>query len=69
MNEIPCICGHLNKFHNIWPTRFGEEWCLVIINPDEPFNDLAEFKQCGCLKYTPDNLSYIEQLAKQKGLV
>jgi len=54
---IPCICGHSRTSHKGWG-----HW-KVCMDP------LIDFEECECDKYVPDNLSYIEKLAKKKKLV
>jgi hypothetical protein len=56
--HILCLCGHLKYTH------MGNISCasLVKLAPDW-------FTSCQCSKFTLDNLSYIEDLAKEKGLI
>jgi hypothetical protein len=57
--DIPCTCGHKQKLHgNLEPNVIG-----CTFRPHK----IGIF--CMCLKYSPDNLSYVENLAKRKGLV
>lgn len=71
MNDslLPCICGHLKTYHEINrigynnPTGVPKQWCSEcwLFNQKNGINNLHDFKL--------DNLKYIEQLAKEKGLV
>jgi isocitrate dehydrogenase kinase/phosphatase len=51
------MCGHDKSYHI--SVLFGYEYCKVCYMNDTEFSH----------RYVPDNLSYIEELAKQKGLV
>jgi hypothetical protein len=55
MIDIICRCGHFGHFDDFYPLELIAGTCAVTI--------------CPCKKYVPDNLSYIEKLAKEKGLV
>lgn len=63
MPDIPCKCGHIEKVH----LKYGG----IIGQPDIMCTDC--FYKPGLNGhwhyFNPDNLSYIEKLAKQKGLV
>jgi hypothetical protein len=60
MNELDilCRCGHAKKEH-LDDGIFSD--CLVTYK--------AQKEDCGCMKYVPDNLSYIEDLAKERKLI
>jgi hypothetical protein len=64
MNDIPCNCGHKEKDHQTWHSNYGDYWCPVL-----KYTGFNKIRQCGCLKYIQDNLSYIEILAKKKNLI
>jgi hypothetical protein len=51
-----CICGHLKKDHDLVAEYM--RLCWGDVN-----------RKCPCRNFKLDNLSYIEQLAKQKGLI
>lgn len=65
MNDIPCKCGHLKVRHE-YDKRHNQFVCMVKNDPSVRM--LATYAD-ECFNYTPDNLTYIEQLAKRKGLV
>jgi hypothetical protein len=60
--DIPCKCGHAFNVHKLGVSGLSTYMCMVA-GPQTTVTD------CPCYKYMPDNLLYIEQLAKQKGLV
>jgi hypothetical protein len=65
--DIPCVCGHLKKIHIKLKHRF--EWecedCM-----DKWFHMIhPKTTDFYCTKYRPDNLTYVEQLAKEKNLL
>jgi hypothetical protein len=57
------ICGHVEKAHldSAYP-EYGQQWCR-----DCPIADYKSFKNWHAFKL--DNLSYIEDLAAEKGLI
>lgn len=57
--DIICKCGHNKKVHEHLRGNFV---CLCV-GPYTSIND------CPCFEYVPDNLSHIENLAKEKGLI
>jgi hypothetical protein len=60
MTEIPCKCGHSTAYHiNSKLTCLHDSHMNMWIGPEEKFCDF----------YIPDNLLYIEQVAKEKGLI
>lgn len=74
MKDIPCTCGHSKKIHNPknWKrepkvkvfANFKQDACYFLIR-----NGRIQPHLCDCFKYVPDNLSFIEKIAKKKGLV
>ena len=67
MNKIPCRCGHLEKMH---PARYLNTY--VVCDGCFRKNRVSGIKQFGsveCMQYISDNLLYVEQEAKRKGLV
>lgn len=67
MNKIPCVCGHLEYEHGT-PTHIVCVKCFEKYKGWKRDNNKRALK-LGCRKYTPDNLSYVEELAKEKGLI
>jgi hypothetical protein len=69
MNDILCKCGHAKKDHE----RFSNEYCFGCWSKRwsekyaHKFHDELDFKFCR--QYVPDNLTHIEYLAKEKGLI
>jgi hypothetical protein len=63
--RIKCICGHYKNAHLPHTIRLfaGTDWCEGCSNKT-PHEEGVMFH-----KYTPDNLKYIENLARRKGLV
>jgi hypothetical protein len=66
--NIPCTCGHGLVQH------FKEKYPSLA----QPYNETNECYGrdrtspnliCECLNYVPDNLGYVEKLAKKKGLI
>jgi hypothetical protein len=78
-NSITCKCGHNKKEHKVphipkHSHTYSDEYFVI----DACFaGKLAYNKngikfrewECACNQYIPDNLTHIEVLAKQKGLV
>jgi hypothetical protein len=68
-----CMCGHLKIQH--WKDKFPNNYAHKGFWgwPQNFCFEKVEWKDsvidCPCREYTPDNLSYIEALAKQKGLI
>lgn len=66
MIDIICKCGHLESIHalkylkSIQLTSFND--CYYKMSADQ-------MDYCDCKEYTPDNLSYIERLAKERNLI
>jgi hypothetical protein len=68
VSDIPCTCGHYKHFHHrpqgmIVGPFVGKDWCEGCSDA-RPYTPGIMFHN-----YTPDNLSYIEGLAKEKGLL
>lgn len=57
---IPCKCGHAEQKHKPYIQPM-EQYCDSCWGTDNPMTTFHRFQS--------DNLSYIEKLAKQKGLV
>lgn len=55
-----CICGHNENVHASKLYRLKANECRIMMVSDE---------WCKCWRYKLDNLRYIEDLAKEKGLV
>ena len=69
MNNVLCKCGHLEKAHNPRNNIICIECFYAKLKlGKDPVND-TNFFVGECRIYNQDNLSYIEQLAKEKGLV
>jgi hypothetical protein len=58
--DIICKCSHNKKAHF---TKFREPGICMFLGIDTVKPD------CPCMKYTPDNLTHIEELAKEKKLI
>ena len=63
--DIPCKCGHLKKEH-IEETHIHHAQCEKCF--DDSFDDSDDIFPW-LHPFQSDNLSYIEKLAEQKGLV
>jgi hypothetical protein len=63
--DIPCICGHSKKAHK--PNLSATDTMIVCKATKRSDNGSGMWAD-NCFKYVPDNLSYIEKIAKQKGL-
>lgn len=57
--HYPCKCGHIKNFHQYSPDA-RHVVCWGQAGP-------REF--CSCLKFKLDNLSFVEELAKEKNLI
>jgi hypothetical protein len=66
MNDIPCICGHIKSKHKVNNTGYSN---AKHICPDCDEHVPYKFPHVLFHTYVSDNLQYIENLAKQKGLV
>jgi hypothetical protein len=51
--NYPCKCGHIRSLHDYVPYN-KNEWC----DGDDRF--------CPCENFTPDNLSYLQNLYKRR---
>jgi hypothetical protein len=61
--DIPCKCGHLEEFHSkVYPKCF---WCYSKVKAKIINSKILPYEHM----YTPDNLLYIERIAKEKGLI
>ena len=56
--ELPCVCGHLSSEHK---ARWKNRECVDTM-------DIC-LKCLYCMEFKLDNLAYVEQVAKAKGLV
>ena len=61
-DKFPCKCGHSKKVHGYAGPPIGEGWC----NGKGMPKDVGLKNTCQCYEYTPDNLKYLEQMAKTK---
>lgn len=71
--DIICKCGHGRKMHNpeVWKERRQykiNEYILEACYAEGTHQGISDYL-CRCNQYVPDNLSFIETLAKQKGLI
>ena len=67
MKEL-CICGHLRKQHK-HSDVIGKTFCLnCLFNSDIHFKDNLNLRNWEH-KFQLDNLDYIEQEAKRRGLI
>jgi hypothetical protein len=67
MIDIPCKCGHEYSKH--CAERFPHFYNKLIDNECYGESDREPDLLCACLNYIPDNLAYIEQVAKERGLL
>ena len=58
--DVLCKCGHTQSIH--FP-KLKHYKCAGY------FNDGLEMLDCECKEFDQDNLSYVEQLAKQRNLI
>jgi len=58
--ELPCICGHINKEHRHM-NREADRWKYT--------TKVCWSKYCICFEFKLDNLAYVEQVARARGLV
>lgn len=63
--DILCKCGHSFSQHQ---REQDSSSCVCIVPSMGKSSDWEQWAD-KCMKYVPDNLTHIEQLAKQKGLV
>jgi len=68
MTEIPCKCGHSRELH-----PQNGKFPFIVCDGCFKRNRPNGFQQVNCkqecVNYIPDNLMFIEQLAKVRGLV
>jgi hypothetical protein len=72
MNEIPCHCGHDIAEHPKVGNRAGDPNDYLVCNMCFKRNRIRGIKQLNtkdCWEYIPDNLNYIEKLAKERKLI
>jgi hypothetical protein len=63
--ELPCVCGHLKKEHNFEPYEvLGPEYSNYAY-----CNYCIRFKAERVHPFKLDNLTYVEQVARAKGLI
>jgi hypothetical protein len=60
MDDIICQCGHFKKEH-LDDGIFSD--CLWT------YEGKGFGEDCNCMKYVPDNLSHIENLARERKLI
>ena len=58
--KVLCVCGHIRVSHNCYI-----DFCEQFLGQSGIFEE----QYCKCQKFKLDNLSYIEQLAKEKNLI
>lgn len=64
--ELPCICGHLKYEHNFKPYTLWYKdlaYCFRCRDHGKPL------ERTNIHKFKLDNLSYVEQVARARGLV
>ena len=74
MNEfdILCKCGHSKSGHSRFGPHTMQDYqsCICWLGRNRGLGlKKTNWRTCKCEQYQPDNLSHIEQVAKQKGLV
>jgi hypothetical protein len=71
MDNLCRFCGHPKDRHI--PNNFGNGWpkgqCFVEDEIESKIQQQKVFKICKCEKwYSKDNLDYIEELGKERGI-
>lgn len=62
--DILCKCGHHQRQHlDMNGSVLRSRNICFFLGPSTSVND------CPCMDYSPDNLSYIEKLATERGLI
>ena len=61
-NDIPCKCGHAWEEHSEGLKPIGHQGYPTGCNAKIHIGDF-------CYEYVPDNLTFIEQEAKRRGLI